>query len=141
MRLREVEQEVIKELAMFESWEERYEHLITLGKALPRIAETDRTENKLIKGCQSQVWLNAHMDKNRIFIQADSDAILPRGIAALMIRVYSGRLPQEITSSEATFISEIGLKEFLSPTRANGMLAMLKQIKFYAMAFEIKSSM
>ncbi|XOD69021.1 MAG: SufE family protein [Flavobacteriales bacterium AspAUS03] len=140
MRLREVEQEVIREFAMFENWEERYEHLITLGKALPRIAEIDRTENKLIKGCQSQVWLNAHMEKNRIFLQADSDAILPRGIAALMARVYSGCLPHEITSSEAIFISEIGLKEFLSPTRSNGMVAMLKQIKFYAMVFEMKAS-
>lgn len=140
MKLREAEQKIIEEFSLLDGWEERYEHLIALGKELPRMLEKDRTANKLIKGCQSRVWLDARPEKDRIILQADSDAILPRGIAALMLRAYSDRSLREIMKSEAEFISKIGFKDFLSPTRANGMLAMFKQIKLYAMVFEMKAS-
>lgn len=140
MKLREAEQEIIEEFTLLDGWEERYEHLIALGKELPRIPEKDRTENKLIRGCQSQVWLDALPGKDSIILQADSDAIFPRGIAALMVRAYSGQSLRDIITSKAEFISKIGFREFLSPTRTNGMLAMLKQIKLYAMAFEMNAS-
>lgn len=140
MELQKSEEKIIEKFKLFEGWEERYEYLIELGKQLPKISEKDRSKFKLIQGCQSQVWLNAYLKKNQVILQADSDAILPKGIAALIIQVYSGMSPKEIIKSKATFISKIGFKEFLSSIRSNGMLSMIKQVKFYAMAFEIKKT-
>lgn len=111
----------------FSNWEERYEHIINIGKSLPKISE--RSEDKLIVGCQSKVWISAHLRNGNIIFLADSDAILPSGIAALMIRVYSDRSPKEIIHAKINFI---GLNEFLSPIRTNGMFSMINKIKFYA---------
>ena len=130
--MQETVQEIIREFSLFEDWEGRYEHLIEFGKKLPKIPDYLRTVDKLIQGCQSQVWLHAYLKKGRIFYQADSDAIIPRGIIALMLRIYSGRFPDQIIHSNLIFLSEIGFNSFLSPTRANGMEIMFKYIRRYA---------
>jgi cysteine desulfuration protein SufE len=125
-----VEREIIGEFYQFENWEERYEHIINIGKSLTKMEE--RSEDKLIVGCQSKVWIYAHLRNGNIILRADSDAILPRGIAALMIRVYSDRSPKEIIHAHANFIYHIGLNEFLSHIRTNGIFYMINKIKFYA---------
>lgn len=139
MTIQEIQNEIIDEFSFFENWEERYEHLIELGKSLKTIPEENKSEDKIIKGCQSTVWLDAKMDDDKIVFEADSDAILPKGLAALLVKMYSNQTPEEILNSETKFIEEIGLQEFLSPTRANGLLAMIKQFKFYAIAFKAKN--
>lgn len=135
MELSKKEYNIINTFSNFNGWEEKYEYLINLGKELPKIPNKYKTENKLIKGCQSKVWLNADIKNNFLILNADSDALIPKGIAALMIKIYSGTSPMEIINSQAIFITEIGFKEFLSPIRANGILLMIKQIKLYAIAF------
>lgn len=125
-----VEREIIGEFYQFENWEERYEHIINIGKSLPKMEE--RSEDKLIGGCLSKVWIYAYLRNGNIILRADSDAILPRGIAALMIRVYSDRSPKEIIPEKINFIYHIGLNEFISPIRNNGMFSMINKIKFYA---------
>ncbi|WP_185870427.1 SufE family protein [Blattabacterium cuenoti] len=141
MTLQDKEESIKKEFSILKNWEERYEYLIDLGINLPKKSSEFRSEDKLIHGCQSQVWLEAKLKKGgRVFFDADSDALLPRGMAALMIRLYSGHPPLEIISSNANFISEIGLKTFLSPIRSNGLLLFLKKIKFYAIDFYAKIS-
>ncbi|QIK16521.1 SufE family protein [Blattabacterium sp. DPU] len=140
MSLHKKEEIIKKEFKVLESWEEKYEYLIDLGKKLPEKPSIFKSEDKLIHGCQSKVWLEAKFNGSRIFFDADGDALLPRGMAALMIRVYSGLFPFEIISSNANFIYEIGFQTFLSPIRANGMLLFLKKIKFYAIAFNAKIS-
>ncbi|WP_343203858.1 SufE family protein [Blattabacterium sp. (Blattella germanica)] len=127
MTLHQKEEIIKKEFRILTSWEEKYEHLINLGKKLPKKSNAFRSDEKLIPGCQSKVWLNAELRKSRIFFEADGDALLPRGMAALMIRVYSGLFPFEIISSNANFIYKIGFQTFLSPIRANGMLLFLKK--------------
>lgn len=134
--MQEATQEIIEEFALFEDWEGRYEYLIEFGKKLPKMPDELRTEDKLIRGCQSQVWLHAYKKEGRIFFQADSDAIIPRGIVSLMLRIYSGRFPDQIIHSDPVFLSEIGFNSFLSPARANGMEAMFRQIKQYAVALK-----
>lgn len=138
MELSKKEYNIINTFSNFNGWEEKYEYLINLGKELPKIPNEYKTENKLIKGCQSKVWLNADIKNNFLILNADSDALIPKGIAALMIKIYSGTSPMEIINSQAIFITEIGFKEFLSPIRANGILLMIKQIKLYAIAFAKK---
>ncbi|WP_185871950.1 SufE family protein [Blattabacterium cuenoti] len=140
MTLHKKEEIIKKEFQFFKSWEEKYEYLIDLGKKLSKKSPKFRSEDKLIHGCQSEVWLEAKLNGFRIFFEADSDALLPKGMAALMIQVYSGLFPYEIISSHANFIYEIGFQTFLSPIRANGMLLFLKKIKFYAVAFNSKIS-
>ena len=140
MTILDKQKEVIDEFSFFDSWEERYEHLISLGKSLKGIAEEDKKEQYIIKGCQSKVWLKPNFDKRNIHFLADSDAILPKGIAALLVRIFSGHKPTEIVGASTDFISDIGLQEFLSPSRANGLLAMVKQIKFYAIALQAKQT-
>lgn len=138
MTISEIQQGLINEFNLFDSWEQRYEYVIELGKSLPEMPEKDKTQDKLIKGCQSQVWLTTRSENGKLFFAADSDAILPRGIAAMLVRIYSGQPIEDILKSDENFIEEIGLQEFLTPTRANGLLAMIKQIKYYAIAYSAK---
>jgi cysteine desulfuration protein SufE len=140
MTIEAKQQEVIEEFAVFEEWMDKYEYLIGLGHDLPLIDEAHKTDDNLIKGCQSRVWLHAAHQDNRVHYYADSDAIITKGIIALMIRVLSGHSPDEITNAELYFIDRIGLKEHLSPTRSNGLVAMVKQMKWYALAFKAKTT-
>ena len=135
MSIKEIEQQIIDEFSLFTDWLDKYEYLIDLGRSLPIIKESGRDEKNLIKGCQSRVWLAADYSDGKIWFTADSDAIITKGIISLLVRVFSGRTPQEIIDADLNFIKEIGLEENLSPTRANGLLSMIKQIKFYAVAF------
>jgi len=138
MSILEEEQAVIDEFSVFEDWMDKYEYIIELGKSLQVIDAKDKTEENLIKGCQSRVWLCSRFEDGNIFFAADSDAIITKGIIALLIRVYNGRTPEEICSSDFSFVEKIGLKENLSPTRANGLVSMIKQIKNYALAYSVK---
>lgn len=131
-----VQEEIVEEFALFDDWMDKYEYLIELGKSLPLIDEQYKDNDHIIKGCQSQVWLHAALNNNKIQYTADSDAILTKGLIALMIRVLNEQKPEDIVHTELSFIDKIGLKEHLSPTRANGLLAMVKQMKFYALAFQ-----
>lgn len=135
-QITEIQDEIIDEFAMFSDWMERYEYIIDLGKSLPMIDEQYKVEENLIKGCQSKVWLHAEKKDGLLVFTADSDAILTKGIIALMIRVYSNQSPKDIIETEPYFVEQIGLKEHLSPTRANGLVSMIKQIKFYAIALQ-----
>lgn len=132
MTLKEEEIAIVEEFAMFDEWLDKYEYLIDLGKNLPIIPEESKSDDKLIKGCQSRVWLDSKFEDGKLFFQADSDAIITKGIIALLIRVYNGREPQEIIDSDFSFIEKIGLKDNLSPTRANGLVSMIQQIKLFA---------
>lgn len=136
MTIKEIQEDIIDEFSMFEDWEERYQYMIDLGKSLPIIDEQFKTENNIIKGCQSKVWVHAEMDNDHVVFTADSDAIITKGIIAILIRVFSNQSPQDIIDANTTFIDEIGLKEHLSPTRANGLVSMIKQIKMYAIAYQ-----
>ena len=135
MSIKETEQQIVDEFSLFTDWLDKYEYLIDLGRSLPIIKESGRDEKSLIKGCQSRVWLAADYSDGKIWFTADSDAIITKGIISLLVRVFPGRTPQEIIDADLNFIKEIGLEENLSPTRANGLLSMIKQIKFYAVAF------
>jgi cysteine desulfuration protein SufE len=139
MTIEEIQNEIIDEFALFEEWMDKYEHIIELGKDLPIIEEQHKIEENLIKGCQSRVWLHASLIDDKIIFTADSDAIITKGIIALMIRVFSNHTPREIAQSDLFFIDQIGLKEHLSPTRSNGLLSMVKQIKMYSIAFQAKA--
>ena len=136
MNIQEIQQEIIDEFAMFEDWMQRYEHMIDLGKSLPLIAEEFKTEDNIIKGCQSKVWVHGELKNDQLEFTADSDAIITKGIIAILIRVFSNQHPKDILDAETDFIDQIGLKEHLSPTRANGLVSMIKQIKMYAIAFQ-----
>lgn len=138
MTIDEVEDQIVEEFSVFDDWMDRYNYLIELSKELPVIDEKQKTEQNVIKGCQSRVWVNAELMDGKIYFSADSDAIITKGIIALLIRVLSARTPQEILNAELTFIDKIGLRENLSPTRANGLLAMIKQMKLYALAYQTK---
>lgn len=138
MTIKEIQEEIIDEFSMFDDWMERYEYIIELGKSLPIIDSKYKLEQNLIKGCQSKVWLYSELEDQNVKFTADSDAILTKGIVALLLRVYSGQKPEDILVAETQFIDEIGLKEHLSPTRANGLVSMLKQIKMYAIAQQSK---
>ncbi len=135
MTIKEIEQQIVEEFSIFTDWMDKYEYLIELGRSLPIIEEEEKQESNLIKGCQSRVWLGASFKDGRVYFKADSDAIITKGIISLLIRVYSGRTPAEILQADLEFINQIGLQDNLSPTRANGLLSMIKQIKYYAMAF------
>ena len=140
MIIKELQDEIIDEFAMFDDWMERYEYIIEMGKSLPLIENQYKTKENLIMGCQSKVWLHADYQNGKLIFTAESDAILTKGIIALLLRVYSNQSPKDILNSEAFFIDEIGLKEHLSPTRANGLVSMVKQLKLYALAYQVKSS-
>ncbi len=131
----EIQERIIEEFAVFDEWLDKYEYLIELSDTLPAIDPQHRTDEYVIKGCQSRVWVDARIEEGKVFFSADSDAIITKGIIALLIRVLNGRTPQEIIDTELYFIDAIGLSENLSPTRSNGLLAMIKQMKMYAVAF------
>ena len=136
MTIKEIQEEIIEEFAMFDDWMERYEYMIELGKSLPLIDEEFKTDDNIIKGCQSRVWVHAELKENTLAFTADSDAIITKGIIAILIRTFSNQKPQDIISADTDFIDEIGLKEHLSPTRANGLVSMIKQLKLYAIAYQ-----
>jgi cysteine desulfuration protein SufE len=139
MTIREIEDQIIAEFSMFEDWMDKYNYIIEMGKSLPLIDPKYKTDQYLITGCQSQVWLHADYSDGRITFTADSDAIITKGIVHLLIRVLSDQTPEEIISSDMQYIDRIGLKEHLSPTRSNGLVSMIKQMKFYAMAYKVKA--
>lgn len=134
--IKEIQDEIVDEFSMFEDWMQRYEYMIDLGKSLPMIDEQFKTDDYIIKGCQSKVWVHADMTDGEIAFTADSDAIITKGIIAILIRAFSGQPPQAIIEADTSFIDEIGLKDHLSPTRANGLVSMIKQIKLYAVAYQ-----
>jgi cysteine desulfuration protein SufE len=136
MTIEEIQQDIVEEFAMFEDWEERYQYMIDLGKTLPLINDAYKTEDNIIKGCQSKVWVHADLNKDKIEFTADSDAIITKGIIAILIRAFSNQHPKAIIEANTDFIDKIGLKEHLSPTRANGLVSMIKQLKLYAVAYQ-----
>ena len=131
-----IQNEIVEEFSLFEDWMQRYEYMIELGKSLPLIDEKYKTEDHIIKGCQSKVWVHADLEVDLLKFTADSDAIITKGIIAILIRVFSNQHPKDILEANTDFIDKIGLKEHLSPTRANGLVSMIKQIKMYAVAFQ-----
>ncbi len=139
MKIKEIQDEIVDEFSMFDDWMERYEYIIELGKKLPLIKDEYKTENNIIKGCQSKVWLQGEQTDDKIVFTADSDAILTKGIIAILIRTFSNQKASDILEADMGFIDEIGLKEHLSPTRANGLVSMIKNIKMYALAFDTKN--
>ncbi|MDA8595774.1 SufE family protein [Flavobacteriaceae bacterium] len=140
MTIKAIQEEIIDEFAMFDDWMERYEYLIELGRSLPLISPEFKTDDNIIKGCQSKVWIHSDLEADKINFTADSDAILTKGMVALLLRVFSDQKPDDILNAEMDFIDEIGLKEHLSPTRANGLVSMIKQIKLYALAYRAKTN-
>ncbi len=136
MQIKDIEEEIIDEFSMFDDWMQRYEYMIELGKSLPLIEEQYKTEDNIIKGCQSKVWVHAELEGDKLVFTADSDAIITKGIIAILIRVFSHQKPADIINADTEFIDEIGLKEHLSPTRANGLVSMIKQLKMYAIAYQ-----
>ena len=138
-QISERQEEVIDEFSMFEDWMDKYEYIISLGKELPLIEEDKKIEENIIKGCQSRVWLDAQLKEDgKLYFTADSDAIITKGIIALMIRVLSESTPKEIAESDLYFVDQIGLKEHLSPTRSNGLVSMIKKMKLCGIAFQAK---
>lgn len=140
MTINEIQDEIIEEFSLFDDWMDRYALLIDLGNSLDNLSAVYKVENNLIEGCQSRVWLQADLTGGTIIFRADSDAVIVKGIIALLIKVLSNRTPDEILNADLYFIERIGLKEHLSPTRSNGLLSMIKQIRFYAMAFKAKNN-
>ena len=141
MSIEDIEKEIIEEFANFEDWMDKYSYIIEIGNSCPIIEEKEKTENNLIKGCQSRVWVSAKLNENGLMqITADSDAVITKGIITLLLRVFNNQKPQDVYSAELKFVDEIGLKSHLSPTRSNGLLSMIKQIKLYALAFSVKQN-
>ena len=136
MTIKEIQEEIVDEFSMFDDWMQRYEYMIELGKSLPLIDEKYKVEEILIKGCQSKVWVHAVLEGDKLVFTADSDAIITKGIVAILVRAYSNQHPSDILDADTKFIDEIGLKEHLSPTRANGLVSMIKQLKMYAIAYQ-----
>ncbi len=139
MSIAEVENEIVDEFGMFDQWEDKYQYIIDLGKTLAPMNAEWKTDDRLIKGCQSRVWLYTELKDGKVIYHADSDAIITKGIVALMVRVLSEHTPKEIVDAPLDFIEKIGLKEHLSPTRANGLLSMVKQMKLDALALTAKN--
>ncbi len=140
MTINEIQDELIEDFSFYQDWMEKYEYIIQLGKELPLIDEKYKTDNYIIKGCQSKVWLFAELNGGKIEFTADSDAIITKGLVSLMVKVLSGHTPSEVSNADLYFIDQIGLKEHLSPTRANGLLSMVKQMKLYALALQAKQA-
>lgn len=138
MTIKEIQEEIVEEFAMFDDWMERYEYMIDLGKSIPVIENQYKTDSNLIKGCQSNVWLHSELHGDKIEFTADSDAIITKGIVAVLLRVFNKQSPKDILNAKLDFIDEIGLKEHLSATRANGLVSMIKQIKLYALGMQSK---
>ncbi|GIM53113.1 Fe-S metabolism protein SufE [Capnocytophaga cynodegmi] len=140
MSIQQIQNEIVEEFSFFDDWMQRYEYLIELGKSLPLIDDTYKTDDYTIKGCQSKVWLFANLQDGKVVYTADSDAIITKGIVALLIRVFSNQKPGDIVKANTAFIDQIGLKEHLSPTRANGLVSMIEQMKQYALVYQLKES-
>ncbi|GGH36594.1 Fe-S metabolism protein SufE [Mangrovimonas yunxiaonensis] len=140
VNITDIQNDIIDEFSMFDDWEERYQYMIDLGKTLPLINEQYKTDDHLIKGCQSRVWVHADLESDKVVFTADSDAIITKGIIAILIRVFSNQNPKDIIDANTDFIDKIGLKEHLSPTRANGLVSMIKQLKMYAVAYQTQLS-
>ena len=138
MTIENLKQNLIQDFSFFEDWTQRYEYMIELSKGLEKMDEQMKNDKNIIKGCQSKVWLHAELNEGKIKFLADSEAIITRGIIAILLTIFNNRTPQEIIESDTNFIEKIGLKEHLSPNRANGLYSMIKQIKFYAIAFSKK---
>ncbi|TFG75460.1 MAG: SufE family protein [Flavobacteriales bacterium] len=136
MTIKEIQNEIVEEFAMFDDWMQRYEYMIELGKSLPLIEEKYKTDDNIIKGCQSKVWVHAELKDDKLVFTADSEAIITKGIIAILIRAFSNQRPRDIIEADTQFIDDIGLKEHLSPTRANGLVSMIKQLKLYAVAYQ-----
>lgn len=136
MTIDEIQRELVDEFSMFDDWMDRYEYMIDLGKSMPLIDEQYKKDENLIKGCQSKVWLHAELANDKVIYTADSDAIITKGIVSILIRTFTNQTPTEILNANTDFVDEIGLKEHLSPTRANGLVSMIKEIKMYAIAFQ-----
>ena len=132
--------DIVEEFSMFDDWMQRYEYMIDLGKSLPLIADEYKTDDNIIKGCQSKVWVHAELEGDKVVFTADSDAIITKGIIAILIRAFSKQHPKDILAADTSFIDDIGLKEHLSPTRANGLVSMIKQLKMYALAYQTQLS-
>ena len=137
--IEETQNRIVREFNLFEDWTERYKHIIKLGSKLPPLDSSKKIDSNIVKGCQSQVWLHAELNEGRVVFEADSDAAITKGLVALMVRLYSHQTPTAILKTEPRFITEIGMNEHLSPTRANGLASMVKQMKIYALAFSSKS--
>ena len=135
MGIIEVQNEIIDEFSIFVDWMQRYEYMIELGKSIELIESSKKIDSNLIKGCQSKLWLHAELNNNKLIFKADSEAIITKGIAAVLLRVFSNQTPEDILNANLDFVDKIGLKEHLSPTRANGLISMIKQIKYYALAY------
>ena len=135
MGIIEVQNEIVEEFSLFEDWMQRYEYMIELGKSIELIDSSKKIDSNLIKGCQSKLWLHAELNNNKLIFKADSEAIITKGIAAVLLRVFSNQTPEDILNANLDFVDKIGLKEHLSPTRANGLISMIKQIKYYALAY------
>ena len=135
MTIKEIQDEIVEEFSLFENWMERYEYMIELGKSIELISPSNKTDSNLIKGCQSKLWLHAEILEGKILYTTDSEAIITKGIAAILLRAFSNQTPLDIINSDVKYIDEIGLKEHLSPTRANGLVSMIRQVKYYALAF------
>lgn len=135
MTIAEIEEQIVEEFSMYEDWMDKYAYLIEIGNGLESMDEAHKTEDNLIKGCQSRVWFHAEMRDGKLYFTADSDAIITKGIAGLLIRVFSGQAPKDIVDANLDFIDKVGLTQHLSPTRSNGLLSMVKQIKYYALAY------
>ncbi|WP_075601871.1 SufE family protein [Saccharicrinis aurantiacus] len=140
MTINEIQEEIIEEFATFDEWMDKYGYLIELGNDLEPYDDTYRVDQNILDGCQSKVWLHAWMEDGKVYFMGDSDAIIVKGIVALMIRVLSGQSPDDILSSELKFVEEVGLKDHLSPTRSNGLVAMIKQMRLFALAFKAKQA-
>ncbi len=140
MSIKEKENQIVEEFEVFDDWMDKYNYLIDMGKSLPLIDEKHKTESNLISGCQSRVWLHAEMNDGKVYFSADSDAVITKGIINILIRALSGEKPDEILNADLKFLDDIGLKDHLSPTRSNGLVSMIKQIKLYAMAFKAKQN-
>lgn len=138
MRIEEIENEIVGEFSVYEDWMDKYAYLIEIGNGMPAMEERYKTDDNLIKGCQSRVWFYPEMRDGLLYFMADSDAIITKGIAALLVRVFSGQKPEAIANADLGFIDEIGLTQHLSPTRSNGLLSMIRQIKMYAIAFSAR---
>ena len=135
MRIDEIQNEIVEEFSLFEDWMQKYEYIIELGKTIKPIDNKIKVDSNLIKGCQSKLWLHAELKNGKVIYTADSEAIITKGIAAVLLRVFSNQTPVDIINSDVDYIDKIGLKEHLSPTRANGLVSMVKQLKYYALAF------
>ena len=138
MTIQEIQEQIVNEFSVFDDWMDKYNYLIEMGKEVPRIDERFKTNNHLISGCQSRVWLHAENKDGKVYFTADSDAVITKGIVNLLIRVFSGQSPEAILEADTDFIEQIGLKEHLSPTRSNGLVSMMKQMKLYAQVYKLK---